>query len=368
MAGANPVTRGVADGRARLGRWQRPAWRLVPALMVLAALSWPDTARAVSPGAEAENLIRRGVEMRRQGRDERALPLFQQAYELARNPRTAGQLGLCELSIGYWLDAEQHLAEALASADHPWVAKNRAQLAASLERARVNIGELTVSGTPEGAVVSINGNAAGKLPLAKPLRLGHGPVDVEVSAPGYVAVRRSLVIGEKSQTLEVTLNRERERPVAQATNPSQAAPSRTSPPPSAASRDESSPDQNRGRALRWTAIGVGALGVAALGFGGFETMRWQSGVKDFNSHTTDGEVDCQTGVPDRGGQECGNLFNQYTSAERLALIGFVAGGALTLTAVGLVMFSSPHPTEGERVGFACAPTVVDAGVTCRLSF
>ena len=41
---------------------------------------------------------------------------------------------------------------------------------------------------------------------------------------------------------------------------------------------------------------------------------------------------------------------------------------LTLATVGLVIFSSPRPTETERVGFACAPTLTDPGVSCRMSF
>ena len=66
-----------------------------------------------------EALIRQGVELRHQGHDVRALPLFQKAYGMTRTPRTAGQLGLCEMAMGYWLDAENHLGEALNVPEHP---------------------------------------------------------------------------------------------------------------------------------------------------------------------------------------------------------------------------------------------------------
>ena len=359
---------GAASARARRRRWRRLSWCFALALVVSAALWSAGPARAASSVVEVESLIRHGVELRRQGQDERALPLFQQAYELARNPRTAAQLGLCELSTGYWIDAEQHLAEALVSAEHPWVAKNRQQLAASLERARANIGELTVTGTPVGAEVRVNGKVAGQLPLGKLLRLARGPVDVEVRAPGYVATNRSLVIGDRSQTLEVALSPERKTPVAQVS----ALPEPTGPPeistsPPAAHLEGGAPDR-RGHALRWAAIGTGGVAVAALIFGGIETMRWQSGVKDYNNHQTNGAPDCQTIATDRGGSDCLRIFNQYTSAKRLAVIGYVGGGALTLATVGLVMFSSQHSTEAERVGLACAPTLVGNGVSCRISF
>ena len=82
-------------------------------------------ARAGESG-EAEALIRQGVELRAQKKDERALPLFEKAYQLSRSPRTAGQLGLVEMALGYFVDAEKYLSEAVASPDHPWVAKNLA--------------------------------------------------------------------------------------------------------------------------------------------------------------------------------------------------------------------------------------------------
>ena len=51
--------------------------------------------------AEVEALIAKGNELRRAGTPGPALPYFQKAYELARTPRTAGQLGLAELAAGY---------------------------------------------------------------------------------------------------------------------------------------------------------------------------------------------------------------------------------------------------------------------------
>src|SRR5262249_48230245 len=110
------------------------------------------------------------------------------------------------------------------------------------------------------------------------------------------------------------------------------------------------------------------VAVAALAFGGFETVRWQSGVKDFNNHLTNGSVDCQTAAPQRGGSACQTLYDKYTSNERLAVIGFAAGGALSLTALGLVIFSPSHSSPSERVGLACAPNLQGPGVSCRMSF
>src|SRR5262245_47316503 len=159
--------------------------------------------------AEAEALIRQGVELRAQKKDERALPLFEKAYQLSRTPRTAGQLGLVEMALGYFVDAEKYLSEAVAAPDHPWVAKNLATLKAQLATAKSQIGELYIVGDPNGAEVLVNGKAVGRLPLSTPIRLDKGRAEVQVRAPGYVATTDTLtMVGGKREDRSYRLQRE----------------------------------------------------------------------------------------------------------------------------------------------------------------
>ena len=57
------------------------------------------------------------------------------------------------MALGYFVDAERYLGEAVASPDHPWVAKNLATLKAQLATAKAQIGELYIIGEPAGAEV-----------------------------------------------------------------------------------------------------------------------------------------------------------------------------------------------------------------------
>src|SRR3954462_15795246 len=82
------------------------------------AIVW-QSAQARADAAEVEALISKGNELRRAGTPGPALPYFQKAYELARTPRTAGQLGLAEPAAGYPVDAAEHLAVALQSPNDP---------------------------------------------------------------------------------------------------------------------------------------------------------------------------------------------------------------------------------------------------------
>ena len=277
----------------------------------LLTFGWDARPARAGESGEAEALIRQGVELRGQKKDERALPLFEKAYQLSRSPRTAGQLGLVEMALGYFVDAEKYLGEAVASPDHPWVAKNLATLKAQLATAKTQIGDLYIVGEPAGAEVLVNGKPVGKLPLSSPIRLDKGRADVQVRAAGYVASTDSVVmVGGKREDRSYRLQRE-----AVAVAPPPPRPSR-SPRPSrrgrrtrgAVGRDGDPAARARGRPaggqppasitatpapadsgdhsnLRPVAWGVGIAGIAGLVFGAVEGVVAINKRNAFNDHT-----------------------------------------------------------------------------------
>ena len=178
----------------------RPLWGALVCACLLSSLA----AHAAQPTtADVEKLIKRGNELRTSGKDHQALPLYQKAYEGAPTPRTAAQLGLCEMALNYWLAADGHLSEALAGKGE-WIDKNRGAIEASLRQVQKQIGEVIVSGSPVGAAVSVGGKQVGTLPLA-PLRVAAGQLKIEVSAPGYRDRSETVVVVGESQE-RVTMN------------------------------------------------------------------------------------------------------------------------------------------------------------------
>src|SRR3954465_6165956 len=163
---------------------------LVAVWMAVAMVS--ESAPAHAGGAEVEALIAKGNELRRAGTPGPALPYFQKAYELARTPRTTGQLGLAELAAGYPVDAAEHLAAALQSPDDPSIVKYRQMLTDALTTARSQVGDLAVEGSPAGAEVVVDGRAIGVLPLSVPVKIAAHNTEVVVRAPGY-ELHRELV-------------------------------------------------------------------------------------------------------------------------------------------------------------------------------
>src|SRR5450755_1037071 len=73
----------------------------------------------------ADAMITRGLELRREGKSVEALEMLQRAHAIAPSPRSLGQLGLVELSLDHWSEAEDHLAASIVTSQDLWVHKNR---------------------------------------------------------------------------------------------------------------------------------------------------------------------------------------------------------------------------------------------------
>ena len=223
----------------------------IGALLVLAS-----AAHAAQP-SEVEDLIRRGGDLRKKGQDARALPLYQKAYELARTPRTAAQLGLVEGQLGYRLDAEAHLTEALTAHDDPWVARYRAVLEQQLRKVKSGIGEVVIAGSPEGAEAFVNGQRRGTLPLGRPVRLVAGAATIELRAPGFTTASKTVTVtAERAE--HVTLN------LVSVEAPRIAA-SELAPAPAAATTTADAGEPGGGS--NWPSYGLIGAGLASAGAG-----------------------------------------------------------------------------------------------------
>ena len=188
-------------GRGRGRRGGAGFWLVLAVVPLLASVSGARAATATEEEQQAEALIREGVQLRGQDQTARALPLFEKAYRLARTPRTAGQLGLCELELGSYAEAELYLSEALATPNHPWIAKNRTTLKRQLDAARANVGELSLTVSPSTAEVLLDKKPTDKVGLGVPVHLRKGAVELEITAPGYQPVRQivTIVAGKRTE-------------------------------------------------------------------------------------------------------------------------------------------------------------------------
>ncbi|MES1207946.1 MAG: PEGA domain-containing protein, partial [Pseudomonadota bacterium] len=325
----------------------------VAAVLAAVTVLGATPARAMTDADQSEALIREGVRLRGQDQTARALPLFQKAYEISHSPRAAGQLGLCEMELGAYVDAERHLGEALASPEHPWIAKNKPVLKRQLEAARANIGELVVTVSPAGAEVLLNGKPVDAALLASPIHVDKGQVVVEVRAAGFETARDTLTIAAGKRERR-TFALVPAPPKLAATSPADtgAAAGNGAAGPEGAGRDtHATPTDAAGaeRLAAWITAGVAA---GALVLGTVEAFNAASKRDAFNNHTgTMGGVtyqDCGTASLSAA---CKPLKDSYDQASTLSIVGFATAGALAVASgVLFVLSSSDHERGSGRAG------------------
>jgi len=139
--------------------------------------------------ATVECHMQAGLAARQSNRDEDAVTHYQAAYELGHGARALAQLALAEQAIGRWAAANTHLSEALAR-DDAWIASHREVLESAQQTITSHLGTLIVVSNVQGAVLSLDGVAAGELPLEAPVAAESGTVVLELRADGYVTVQR----------------------------------------------------------------------------------------------------------------------------------------------------------------------------------
>jgi hypothetical protein len=323
---------------------------------VLTLLCLSGTATAQLAGDKADELIAKGIELRKRGDDRAALSLFQQAYAAAPAPRAAGQLALAEQALGRWVAAEGHMTEALRSTSDPWVRKNYSSLAGALQMMQSHLGHIEVTGEPPGAEVFVDGQPVGKLPLADPVRVAAGSIDVELRAPGFVSAGKTVVVPANGyERTFASLYR-------QVSVPSQVI--QATPVAAVQTSSPSRPSELRA-SYKWIAWGAGAIGLVFGAYGAIE-----------NGRRTDAFTAAGCRLDNQGvavlaatrayDAHCNSLKGDYESATTIAVAGFVVGGVLA--AAGAVLWvTEPKPAsvgvalqscglEGSRsvLGAACA--------------
>jgi hypothetical protein len=286
-----------------------------------AALAAPDAAPipGVSRRAQADALLRSGVALRREGREREALARFREAYALDPSPRALGQMGLAAKSQRLWVEAEHYLEQCLASEDDPWVALNRDALTAAIALVKRNLASLQVESATPGAVLVIDGRRDAKLPLAQPLRVAAGALQIEVRATGFATSRRTETLAAGKLT-RIRIDLEQNR-------------SADAPSPGAPIRQTSSASMT----AVWIAGGVALAGIGVGTYFGLQTHS----LKDERDAVCP-EATCAT----RRGVE---LDEQARRAAAFSTIGFAVGAA---SAASAVVFFVVAKTSPDRVALA----------------
>lgn len=344
----------------------------VVTISLIGLLSVSSSALAASAD---DSLISRGLDLRRQGRDQEALEEFQKAFENNKSARCLAQMGLAEQALGRWVEAESHIGQALSKESDPWIRKNRSTLTAAFTEVQRHVGSLEIIG-PANSEVRVNGLAVGALPFAKPVRVPIGLANVELRKEGYLPSTRPVsiapgVLTRESIGLQMAGTAPRERALSVSSSAESMAP-RAQPPSAEPSHDDGRREVDRGEATdqsrtwqrpaAFSMAGAAVLG-AGVGVGAF-LLRTQK------LHETD-HLRCNLGNgtvspedPNNAGR-CLSLANDSSKLGVAAVVAFSVAGALAIGSV-ILFASMTNPAPSETV--ACGPTLTAPGAACLVRF
>lgn len=286
-----------------------------------------------------EEQITKGLELRSVGRDEEALSLFRAADARAPSPRGRAQIALAEQALGMWVAAEIDLEAALAFASDPWIAKHATALEGALAVIRRHLGSLEVRGA-DGAEVQVDGVDVGRVVAGQPFRLEAGRRAVEIRSPGMHTLTREIDVpagGVARTTVKLA-------PVDVAPESPVGTPGTSRAPET---RQASAATGNLQRALGWTFTGTGAV---ALGGALAALLIHNQTVYTYND-------DCLATPPVRTPASCADLLDKKTTWESVGIATVVAGGALTVVGVALLL-TAPSSSSGDgrpAASLACGP-------------
>jgi hypothetical protein len=258
--------------------------------------------------------IEKGLQLRRDHRDADALEQFRRAHEVDPSPRTLAQIALAEQAIGSWVDAEHDLMAALAEKEDRWILDHSDTLKRALDVVRKHLASVEVKANVDGGELWLNGAKVGRLPMPA-LRVPAGRLRFEVRLENYDTVSRTIELSPGAAIAEevdlVPVEGEKQSAPVQAVSPA---------------RSSSRDNGGLQRTVAW-----GALGAAGALLGGALAAQ---AVREQNVARYNDDSRCLIPPLSRN-ERCGSYLGSADTAARLANIGYIGAGALTVAAAVL---------------------------------
>jgi hypothetical protein len=115
---------------------------------------------------QARELFVKGVALYDQGQFEKAEAAFLAAWALKKHYQIASNLGACEMKLGRYRDAAEHLAFFLREQPPTANQEDRKRTQALFDEARGKVGAVSLTVNVPGAVVSVDGREIGEAPFS----------------------------------------------------------------------------------------------------------------------------------------------------------------------------------------------------------
>ncbi|MFO0711676.1 MAG: PEGA domain-containing protein [Sandaracinus sp.] len=288
------------------------------------------------------------------GRHEEAYALFQQAHAVFPNARSFRALGATAFQLRRYRLAIEHYEAALSDQRRPLTPEQRAQAENELGVARRLVSHLRVSADPADATLTLDGQAftAGQSIVVDP-----GPHELAARRPGYEDEHRTITSTSGEElVVDLTL---RPQVTAQPTQTTVIVPTPTVP---------LQQDITLTADVGFLALGGAILGIGVVGLGGGIGAHafGQSAIDSWNTSVSTGSCPA-----DHVGEsaDCQTLFRRYEDSQPWLYVGYIGGGALSLTGILLMVLAPRVPVRASTASrWQCAPGPGELGLSCGAEF
>jgi tetratricopeptide (TPR) repeat protein len=315
--------------RTRMGRGF--CWGLVGALLLSGQPAGAQPKAQSEAGASAADdastkrareLFNEGVKAYKKSKWAEAHTFFSAAWDLKKHWQIAANMGDCEMQLGRYREAAEHLLYYAREAPP----EKRAEAEAFLKKAQEKVGTITVKVNGAEADVMVDGERVGKTPMSEPIFVEPGTKTIAARAAGMPLADKKLEVAPGSaHDVVLTLEPEKKPPSNETKGPEEKKP--PSPVP-------------------WI-IGGSALAAVGIGMGiGFTVAA--NGKRDEAASILQGlggSAPC-CGEPVSG--PCKDVYDAVAKQDtyaNTAIAGFVIGG---VAAAGTVATFILWPKQGSE--------------------
>jgi hypothetical protein len=336
--------------------------RIILGLAMLAIPAGPIAARAdsaASARAEAKKHFDRAKELNEDGQTAEAVVELKRCYELSPHHTVLYNLGQAYITLAKPVEAVAALQRYLDEGGKAIKPARRAEVEQEIARQKTRIATLEIRGLPEGALVMIDGDEAGKAPLAAPVRVGVGKHVVAATATGYEPGEVKIeIVGEDSKVVELKLVPKAGQRLAAASSPSPAPPPAPAPAPGmslapAQGEVATSAESSNWSGFRDAGIVAASVGVVALVTGG---ILWAAATNKNDDAVSQWQTDQSQARSTRSDAE-----NLATGANVCLIVGGVLAGVGAITT--LLTFVDDASAKSVALAPALGPSF--AGLTMR---
>jgi hypothetical protein len=156
--------------------------------------------------AQADRYFKSGVQLFKEAKFSEALAEFMRAYEIAPHPLVLYNIAACHRELSHYGDAVQYYERFLAEGKGQVPAARLTAAQTELDSILARIARVTVTVSPDGAQVTVDGNpipALQKMPLIMP----PGEHKLAATATGHKGVERTVKVASGDElAVELTLD------------------------------------------------------------------------------------------------------------------------------------------------------------------